>query len=752
MRVLCVAEKPSIAKSITQILSNGHWNTRNSGHDYIRNYDFPYRLPPPLGQGRDVDMTVTAVLGHLTSSDFDDDHRKWGSCEAFALFEAPIITYVDQKLKSVERNLRNEARNADMLMIWTDCDREGEHIGAEVVEACKKGNPRIVVKRARFSAIIPPQIHRACCNADNLDQRQADAVATRIALDLRIGSAFTRLTTMTLQARIPEFGNQVISYGPCQFPTLGFVVDQYTRVQAFSPEAFWYIHVTLPRQNDNDNAFDDDTIVEFKWKRGHLFDLEVAVMLFEGCAEDPEAEVIKVESKPATKWKPLPLTTVELQQSGSRLLHMTPKQILDHAEKLYQKGFVSYPRTETDQYDPSFDFNSLIEKQTHSELWGDYSRNLLNGAFQRPRNGRKNDKAHPPIHPTAHASPTVLSPQEAAVYALITRRFLASCSHNATGRSTTVTIDIAGELFSTSGLVVADKAYLEVYVYERWEGRGLPDFEEGERFWPGVVELKEGETTRPKLLTEADLVGLMDKNGIGTDATIAQHIATIIEREYVTEKQEARIKYLLPSTLGVGLVEGFNEIGFDRSLSKPHLRRETEHRMKLICEGRNKGQILAQTIDEYKDIFVRARQEFQTITDCVQSYLTGQGEAQQALRAMNRGRGAARGARGAARGEARGARGGAGRGARGGGGGAGRGGGAGGGGGAPRGRGRRDDEEDSDEDSDPGPGRGGGRGRGGAARGRGRGAGTVAPARRARSPSGLSLFSLLFSSDILKWG
>ncbi|TYJ52401.1 hypothetical protein B9479_006976, partial [Cryptococcus floricola] len=227
MRVLCVAEKPSIAKSITQILSNGHWNTRNSGHDYIRNYDFPYRLPPPLGQGRDVDMTVTAVLGHLTSNDFDEDHRKWGSCDAFTLFEAPIITYVDQvplpppssstpppwrKLKSVERNLRNEARTADMVMVWTDCDREGEHIGAEVVEACKKGNPRIVVKRARFSAIIAAQIHRACCNADNLDQKQADAVAARIALDLRIGSAFTRLTTMTLQARIPEFDNQVISY------------------------------------------------------------------------------------------------------------------------------------------------------------------------------------------------------------------------------------------------------------------------------------------------------------------------------------------------------------------------------------------------------------------------------------------------------------------------------------------------------------------------------------------------------------
>jgi hypothetical protein len=61
---------------------------------------------------------------------------------------------------------------------------------------------------------------------------------------------------------------------------------------------------------------------------------------------------------------------------------------------------------------------------------------------------------------------------------------------------------------------------------------------------------------------------------VGTDATIAEHIAKIIEREYVTEKQEQKIKYLVPSSLGVGLVEGYNAIGFDRSLSKPHLRAE----------------------------------------------------------------------------------------------------------------------------------------------------------------------------------
>lgn len=139
-------------------------------------------------------------------------------------------------------------------------------------------------------------------------------------------------------------------------------------------------------------------------------------------------------------------------------------------------------------------------------------------------------------------------------------------------------------------MIVLARNYLDVYPYDKWATSALPDFEQCETFVPSVCEMRDGVTSKPSLLTEADLVGLMDKNGIGnarvecwrapadgrtgTDATIAEHIAKIIEREYVTEKQEQKIKYLIPSSLGVGLVEGYNSIGFDNSLSKPHMRRE----------------------------------------------------------------------------------------------------------------------------------------------------------------------------------
>lgn len=126
---------------------------RPTQNKYVKNYDFSYRLPgPPV---RDCNFTVTAVLGHLTSHDFGPEHRKWASVDPFALFDAPIITSVSEDMKGVERNLRAESRGAQRLMIWTDCDREGEHIGKEIVDVCRASKPAIQVSRAHFSAIIP---------------------------------------------------------------------------------------------------------------------------------------------------------------------------------------------------------------------------------------------------------------------------------------------------------------------------------------------------------------------------------------------------------------------------------------------------------------------------------------------------------------------------------------------------------------------------------------------------------------------
>jgi DNA topoisomerase IA len=100
-------------------------------------------------------FTVTYVAGHITELDFPETHRKWNSCDPFTLFEAPIEVKHPERVNELVRNIQMHARRSDMLMIWTDCDREGEHIGSEIAQVAKKVNGRIRVTRARFSAIIP---------------------------------------------------------------------------------------------------------------------------------------------------------------------------------------------------------------------------------------------------------------------------------------------------------------------------------------------------------------------------------------------------------------------------------------------------------------------------------------------------------------------------------------------------------------------------------------------------------------------
>ncbi|KAF9585923.1 DNA topoisomerase [Lunasporangiospora selenospora] len=608
MRILCVAEKPAMSKSLAQILSQGQYNTSPTEDKYTRNYEFSYKL----ANNTLAHVVMTAVRGHLLGSDFPQRYRKWGSCAPVELFEMNIEKSTTSDLIAVERNLVKEAQLADQLMIWTDCDREGENIGAEIMGVCLRRNQRLVVTRARFSSVTPAELHRAMRNPTQLDMRQACAVDARIELDLRIGASFTRFQTLAFQSRFPQLGGGVISYGPCQFPTLGFVVDQYHRVESFIPETFW--NLEMKHKKDNVDA-------TFTWERGRLFNQLSCLVIYEACIESagPTAQITRVKSQPTKKWKPLPLTTVELQKNGSRFLSISSDLA---AENLYTKGWISYPRTETDQFDPNYDLRSLVEKQTHNRTWGNFAQGLMEGGFRTPRKGKNNDQAHPPIHPVMHTE--TLDGNEKKVYEFIVRRFLACCADDAKGDQTEIEAQIHSEKFRTTGLIIKERNYLDVYPYDKWTGNVLPHFEEGEAFIPTEFTMKTGATTPPKLLTESQLIALMDKNGIGTDATIAEHIKVITQREYVVRSKREKEYVFTPSTLGIALVEGYDNIGLEMSLSKPLLRSQLESNLKLICEGtKSKEEVVQEAIEMYRNVFEIINRDKRVLEQSLEHYLGG---------------------------------------------------------------------------------------------------------------------------------
>ncbi|KAL8656570.1 MAG: hypothetical protein Q9226_002633 [Calogaya cf. arnoldii] len=647
-KILCVAEKPSIAKSVANHLSGGHVHARNvPGNQYVKNYDFDFAFGPPWGN---CSVTMTSVLGHLTATDFPPEYKRWQISTCRELFDAPVITRVVEDKEPIARNITRQAKSSRALFIWTDCDREGEHIGSEVREAAFQGKAGIEVKRAVFSNTERAHILRAAQNPVPLDDRQVSAVAARIELDLRLGVIFTRFTTLTLQALGGELAERrIISYaGSCQFPTLGFVVDRYFRVKNFVPEKFWSIKVTHRRE---------DMDVDFSWRRHRLFDRMSVVVLFEKCLAARLAKVTKLLKKPTSKWRPLPLTTVELQKLGSRFLRMDSQRVMKVAEDLYNKGWISYPRTETDQFDKGMELKRLIEKQTQDNAWGQHAQGLLNGAFQQPRGGRNNDQAHPPIHPVNYVAPPSLGDDERRVYEFVVRRFLACCSEDAKGESTTVEMEYGSELFAATGLLVLQKNYLLVYPYDKWESsQQLPRFTVDETFEPTEAKMTDGETSAPGYLTEPELISLMDANGIGTDATMAEHIAKIKEREYVMTQGGGdagrggaagrggrggrgrggrgvrntggggSVQQFIPTTLGVALIEGYDSIGLDTSLGKPFLRKEMEIKMKEICAGRkSRNDFVQETLEQYRDVFVRTLQQVELLRAACRKYVFVEG-------------------------------------------------------------------------------------------------------------------------------
>lgn len=586
--LLCVAEKPSVARTATSILSKGNFQTENTRDQYVKNFTFRCNF-----QNEEVDVIFTSVKGHLYELAFPEEKKSWNTVDPLSLFSCQVISIVPQSNKDVLNNLNRVSRRASILMLWLDNDREGENISEEVEDACKKANPRLTVHRARFSALSAHDVYQAFNHPTQINRADSLAVKLRAETDLRTGAAFTRFQTTKfssmanrLYKNLGEDEKKVISYGTCQFPTLGFIVDAYIKHQSFTPETFWYIQCVIKKDNIS---------CELKWFRKHLFCKLSVFALYASILDNPEATVLNIESKQTQKEKPLPLATVEFQRRVSKYLKIDPHTAMNIAEKIYASGYISYPRTETDSYPQNFDFQNIINSLAQC---GDANISQYAQNFQMfpPRNGHHTDNAHPPIYPLK--PPNGLVGDELKIYNFIARHFLASISKNAIGEETKVYFDVGGEDFTLKGLRIIERNFLDIYPYYPWNGNIIPLFTVGEKLMPTLIKMLEGSTTAPPLLSEPELIKLMDKEGIGTDATIAEHIQKIITRNYTEKRGDT----FYPTKVGLALILGYQQMGLD--FDKPKLRADLEKTMQQI--SRNPGiydQEKKRIINEYKNAY-----------------------------------------------------------------------------------------------------------------------------------------------------
>ena len=615
IRVLNVAEKPSVAKEVSRVLNGGSLPpSRRGPSQYNTIYEFPYTV-----ENRQCTMAFTSVTGHLMEVDFEPAHKNWKGCNPGVLIEgAPVVKRVAHNKGLVAENLQKEARRASWLILWLDCDREGENIAFEVLDVCRQVKPNIRVRRAQFSALSYNDVTRALGTLRDPNENEAKAVDMRQELDLRVGACFTRFNTMLLQdaVRLPGTDTStnkgpILSYGPCQFPTLGFIVQRKWDIDAHVPEKFWKIILKHapnaggaprnPRNSGNRrDAAASSSFAEFHWARERMFDRGFAEALFESARAARTATVLSESGRPTTRNPPVPLNTLEMQKRLNRAIRASPDAIMKMAEELYQAGFISYPRTETDAFPQDFDFRTPIDDLCGHPSFGFHAQALAGGRFDRPRAGGNNDNAHPPIYPTKLMSAAEYetwrrkNPNLPRVYEFVCRHFLACCSLPAVAHKTAVEAELGGERFRATGLMIKEMNYLDVYgkgpaggprlepSYDSWSGNTLPTYFVGQQFEPTELRLDESATAAPPLLSEVDLLQKMENHQIGTDATQAAHIEKVVgERGYAVKVGDNRLR---PTELGEGLVAGYSRSGLD-DMWLPHKRAESEADVSRVANG-----------------------------------------------------------------------------------------------------------------------------------------------------------------------
>ncbi|KHJ94952.1 DNA topoisomerase [Oesophagostomum dentatum] len=517
------------------------------------------------------------------SLDFPTKFNNWERVDPVDLYTAPTNKIEANPKMRMNDYLAFEGKGADYLVLWLDCDKEGENICFEVanlvVDAVsssmkrpRDGDLMKNVYRARFSAITEKDIKHAMQNLVRPNKNEALAVDARQELDLRVGCSFTRFQTKFFQNKYGDLDSTVISYGPCQTPTLGFCVSRHDQITHFKPEPYWVLQ----------SLFETPTgaAVRPEWKRGRIFDRDVAQLFLDRVKNKGKGTVVSVTTKESRKERPLALNTVELMRIASSAFGLSPATTMSVAEQLYTQGYISYPRTETTAYPANFDLKGTLQQQTNNSKWGDVVKKVLNEGIKKPRGG--DDKGdHPPITPMKPNNGQ-LSGDMARIYDYVVQHFVATLMGPCIYDVTTITITCGEEIFILTGKAVKDPGFTEVMTWLNVEDdQKLPPLSRGDELTLKEASLAARETSPPGYLTESELISLMEKHGIGTDASIPVHINTICQRNYVTVESGRR---LVPTRLGISLVHGYWRV--DRELVLPTMRAEVETQLNLIAQGK----------------------------------------------------------------------------------------------------------------------------------------------------------------------
>jgi len=535
---LVIVESPTKMRSIQGYLGDGYEVLSSVGH--IRD----------LADKKDIPAADKQAYGKY-SIDVDHDFD-------------PYYVVSDRKTKTVAE-LKRALKTADELLLATDEDREGEAIAWHLLETLK---PKVPVKRMVFHEITKDAIQAAVGRTRDLDLALVDAQETRRILDRLYGWDVSPVLWYKVKSGL--------SAGRVQSAATRMIVDRERERMAFTSAEYWDVEaqasatgqsfgVRLVRVDGGQLARGTDFDDTGKLKKAVVVLTEAEVMALAAAVNDAGAATVsKVEAKPGTRSPYAPFTTSTMQQEAGRKLSMSAKQAMSVAQRLYEKGYITYMRTD------SVALSTQAIQAARSQavaLYGDSAVPLKPRVYK--SKSKNAQEAHEAIRPSGEnfRTPASLSSQldreEQRLYDLIWKRTVASQMSDAKYETTTVTLesDADGKRleFTASGTVYTFKGFLEAYEEGRDEKRNAQDSAEnqslpavavGDELAMADAEAKGHRTTPKPRYTEASLVKALEEHGIGRPSTFASIIGTVIDRGYASKRGQA----LVPTWLAFSVV------------------------------------------------------------------------------------------------------------------------------------------------------------------------------------------------------
>ena len=536
--IVCIAEKPSVAKDIARILG-----ATTSKQGYME------------GNG----YQVTWTFGHLCTLKEPDDYTSmWKRWTLSALPMIPdrfgIKLIDDEGIRKQFEVIKTLMGNASMIINCGDAGQEGELIQRWVMQ---KAMAKCPVKRLWISSMTDEAIQEGFRNLYDQDKYQPLYLAglSRAIGDWILGMNATRLYTL-------KYGQnrQVLSIGRVQTPTLALIVNRQKEIENFVPEQYWILS-TVYR----------DTL--FNATQGKFTTKEEGERFFE-TIRDKEFEITDVQKKNGTEAPPSLYDLTSLQVDCNKKYGMSAEQTLNIIQGLYEKKLTTYPRVDT-----TFLSDDIYPKcpATLRGLRGyeNLTTPLLSSPLKKSKKVFDSSKVtdHHAIIPTGQPA-QYLTDMEKHVYDLIARRFIAAFYPDCKFATTTV-MGKAGDVdFKATGKTILDKGWRTVFednsMAQEKEQDVMPPFVKGEKGQHSPT-LTEKWTTPPQYYTEATLLRAMEtagkfvedeqlraalkENGIGRPSSRAGIIETLFKRHYIRRER----KNLVATPTGIQLIDTIKE-------------------------------------------------------------------------------------------------------------------------------------------------------------------------------------------------